>query len=84
MVAVESKDWVDQRGRKKSKAGFAKVAVASEKKEDTQKFVDKNVAKNSTVHTDGVHSLVDLDNVEVEHRAVSGNKELLDNWSYLS
>lgn len=80
LVAIESKDWVDQKGRKKLKAGFAKVTVASEKREDTQKFVDKNVAKNSTVHTDGAHSFVYLDNVEVKHRAVSGNKELLDNW----
>lgn len=80
LVAVESKDWVDQKGRKKSKAGFAKVVVASETKEEVQKFVDKGIEKNSTVHTDRGPSFMYLENVDVEHRAVSGNKELLDNW----
>src|SRR3990170_3794946 len=28
LVAIESKDWVDEKGRKKCKAGFAKVLVA--------------------------------------------------------
>jgi hypothetical protein len=32
LVAIESKDWIDEKGRKKSKAGFAKVMVAHETK----------------------------------------------------
>jgi len=80
LVAIESKDWTDQKGRKKSKAGFAKVVVTSETKEEAQKFVNKGIEKNSTVHTDRGPSFMYLDNVEVEHHAVSGNKELLDNW----
>jgi len=80
LVAIESKDWTDQKGRKKSKAGFAKVVVASETKEEAQKFVDKEIEKNAVLHTDRGPSFIYLDNVEVEHKAVSGNKELLDNW----
>lgn len=80
LVAVESKDWIDKKGRKKTKAGFAKVIVASETKEEAQKFVNKGIEKNSTLHTDRGSSLIHLENVEIEHRAVSGNKELLDHW----
>ncbi len=80
LVAVESKDWIDKKGQKKSKAGFAKVMVASETKENAQKFVDKEVEINSTLHTDRGAGIIYLNNVEIEHRAVSGNKELLDSW----
>lgn len=80
LVAIESKDWIDQKGNKKSKAGFAKVVVANETKEDAQKFVNKEIEKDSTVHSDRAPSFVHLDNVKVEHCAVSGDKELLDRW----
>ena len=80
LVAIESKDWVDPKGRKKSKAGFAKVVAANETKEEAQKFVKRSIEKNSTVRTDRSPSFIYLDQVKVEHRAVSGNKELLDHW----
>lgn len=80
LVAIESKDWFDQKGSKKSKAGFAKVIVANETKEEAQKFVNKEIEKNARVHTDNSPSFMNLDNIQVEHQAVSGNKELLDHW----
>lgn len=80
LVAIESKDWIDQKGRKKSRAGFAKVILAEETKEEVQKFVDKGIEKNSTLHTDQSPSLIHLEDVEIEHYAVSGDKELLDHW----
>lgn len=80
LVAIESKDWFDQKGSKKSKAGFAKVIVANETKEEAQKFVNKEIEKKARVHTDNSPSFMNLDNIQVEHQAVSGNKELLDRW----
>jgi len=80
LVAVESKDWVDQKGRIKTKAGFAKIVVADEAKKEVQLFVDSAIEKESTLHTDRGPSLIHVDNVKVEHHAVSGNKELLDHW----
>ena len=50
LVAIESKDWIDQHGREKSKAGFAKVIVADEKKEQAQQFVDQNISENSVLY----------------------------------
>lgn len=80
LVAIESKDWIDQHGREKSKAGFAKVIVADEKKEQAQEFVDQNISENSVLHTDNSSSFANLENVKVESKTVSGDKELLDNW----
>ena len=80
LVAVETKEWVDKKGRLKSKAGFAKVVVASETKEEVQKFVDKEIEKNATLHTDRGAGLIHIDGIDIEHRAVTGDKELLDHW----
>lgn len=80
LVAIETKEWVDKNGHKKSKAGFAKIVVASETREKAQKFVDKEIEKNSTLHTDKSQSFIHLDNVKIEHRAVNNDKELLDHW----
>ena len=80
LVAIESKDWIDQKGRKKSKAGFAKVMAVPEQKEHAQEFVDQYVADDAELHTDRGAGIMHLKNVKLEHRAVSGDKELLDNW----
>ena len=80
LVAVETKEWVDKNGRKKSRAGFAKVLVASETKKETQHFVDNAVDKNATLHTDNSPSFTHLENVDVEHKTVGTDKELLDSW----
>lgn len=80
LVAIESKDWIDRKGRKKSKAGFAKVVVASETKKEAQNFVDKTIAKNAKLHTDGSPSFIHLDNIGVEHLVVGTDPEVLDHW----
>ncbi len=80
LVAIETKEWIDKKGRIKSKAGFAKVVVASETKEEVQEFVNKEIEKNSTLHTDRGSAIIHVTGVEVEHLAVTGNKELLDHW----
>ncbi|MBA3814748.1 MAG: IS1595 family transposase [Alphaproteobacteria bacterium] len=80
LVAVETKDWIDQKGRRKPKAGFAKVLVAKENKEEAQKFVDGAFQKNSMVNTDGSPSLVHLENVDVDYQVVGSDPEMLDHW----
>jgi hypothetical protein len=80
LVAIESKDWRDQKGCRKTKAGFAKVLVARETKEDAQKFVDKAIEKNALVNTDASPSLIHLKNVDVDYQVVGSNQEMLDHW----
>lgn len=80
LVAVETKNWVDQKGRRKTKAGFAKVLVAKETKEGAQKFVDNAIEKNSMVNTDASPSFIHLENVDVDYQVVGSNQEVLDHW----
>ena len=47
LVAIESKDWVDEKGRHKSQAGFAKVMVAAETRAKAQGFVDIAIHRGS-------------------------------------
>jgi hypothetical protein len=66
LVAIETKAWVDAKGRARSRAGFAKVLVAKETKPHAQQLVDTGIRAGAMVNTDGSPSLrhvagVDLD-----------------------
>ena len=80
LVAVETKDWIDKKGRPKSKAGFAKVLIANETKKEAQEFVDKSIEKGSMVNTDGSPSLRDLKNVDVDYQVIGGEQETIEHW----
>lgn len=80
LVAVETKEWIDKKGRKKSKAGFAKVMVANETKKEAQNFVNEVVEKDAELHTDASPSFIHLENMNVKHETVGLDKELLDHW----
>lgn len=80
LVAIETKDWIDKKGRKKSKAGFAKVVVANETKKEAQEFVNKAITKNSMVNTDGSPSLKNLENIDVDYQVTGTNQEVIDYW----
>lgn len=80
LVAVESKDWIDKKGRPKSKAGFAKVIIANETKKEAQDFVDKSVQKGAMINTDGSPSLRDLKGVDVDYQVVAGNQATINHW----
>lgn len=80
LVAVETKDWVDAAGKAKSKAGFAKVVVATETKKNAQTFVDKAIEPGAMINTDGSPSLRNLERVDVDYQVVGGNKEIVKSW----
>lgn len=80
LVAIESKEWTDKNGKSKSKAGFAKVLVAKETKENAQKLVDQSIKTGAMVNTDGAPCLINLDNIDHDYQVVSGNPELCDRW----
>ena len=80
LVAVESRDWVDARGRKKSRAGFAKVMVAPESKVKIQEFLDKAIVKNSLVNTDGKPGVMDIKGVDVDYQVMNNDPKVLDHW----
>lgn len=80
LVAVETKDWIDAKGKPKSKAGFAKVVVAKETKQNAQTFVNQAVEPGSMVNTDGSPSLRNLAGVDVDYQVVGGKKEIVISW----
>ena len=80
LVAIESKDWVDDKGREKSKAGFVKVSVQPEKKQNVQEVVDKNIEPGSLVNTDGGRSVIDIKNVDHVYEVVAGDQKVVDLW----
>lgn len=80
LVAVETKDWIDDAGKPKSKAGFAKVVVAKETKENAQNFVDNVIEPGAMINTDGSPSLRNLERVDVDYQVVGGNKEIVKAW----
>ena len=80
LVAVETKNWVDAKGRKKTGAGFAKVLVAKETKQQAQDFVNKAISQNSMVNTDASPSFTHLQNVDVDYQVTGANQEVIDHW----
>lgn len=56
LIAVEQKTWVDEKGRTKSKAGFAKIHITQstkETKDEADKFVTQSIKPRSKILTDG-------------------------------
>jgi len=80
LMAVETKSWVDEKGGRKTKAGFAKIMVAKETKKEAQKFVNEAIEKDSMVNTDGSPSLIHLKSVDVDYQVVGSNQETVDHW----
>lgn len=80
LVAIETKEWIDKKGKEKSKAGFAKVLVAKETKENAQKLVDTGVKEGSFVNTDGSQSLINLERIDVDYQVVSGDPIMCAHW----
>lgn len=80
LIAVESKDWVDDRGRPKKRAGFAKVQLSRESKIRAQDFIDENVEPGSLVNTDAGNAFGDLKGVDADHRVMKQLPAALESW----
>jgi transposase-like protein len=79
-VAVEQKRWVDENGKAKMKAGFAKVCIdqfGQETKEGAEKFVKQSIKPRSILKTDGKNTYKKLNDVEVQHKALTGDEQTL-------
>ncbi len=80
LIGVESKEWTDEKGRKKPKAGFAKVKVAYETQQKAKEFVNEAVQKGSRIRRDASSRLNHLENVEVEYEKMAGKGQSFDRW----
>jgi hypothetical protein len=82
LVAIESKDWIDERGRHKSRAGFVKVLVGSPSSYNVQTILKEGIQTGAIVRTDGhkTFSMVDAPFVDINPKVTHGQKVVLDSW----
>lgn len=53
-VAIETREWIDERGRKKSKAGFAKVLIGNRNDlSAVEDFVEQNILPGAKIFSNG-------------------------------
>lgn len=81
LIAVESKEWVDEKGRPKTRAGFAKVEVTeAESFLNAQRFAAGAIERDSFVNTDGSQALRRLKGVNVDYQVTHQDGPILDRW----
>ena len=80
LIAIETKSWVDEKGRPKERAGFAKVAVSRETSIFAQRFADASLSSGTMVNTDGGASFIGLKGFDVEQQVMLEQPERLDRW----
>lgn len=82
LVAIETKSWVDDKGRSKSKAGFAKVVVANETRDNAEKFISKNIKHGAQVNTDAglAFTHAKVDGIDLDYRVMDSNREKIADW----
>lgn len=66
LLAIETKEWVDEKGRLKKKAGFAKVVVNRQTSIFSQKFAESALRPGTEIHADGAHAFDQLPGVRQE------------------
>ena len=82
LIAIESRNWIDNKGKHRPKAGFAKVYFAPEQKRDVSSFIGEDIRILSEVHTDGAKAFEhnDTEGVNLMSRPMLGDRERLEKW----
>lgn len=81
LVAIESKNWINEQGEFVSKAGFAKVYFSDETNEAANKFVSKDIRVTSTIHTDGSNAYMSgIKGVKTKSIPTYNDKTILEGW----
>lgn len=77
LVGIETKSWVDERGKTKSRAGFAKVMVKPETAIYARAFVD-GLTENALVNTDANNCYQNIP--EADCRVMKGDQQKINDW----
>jgi len=80
LIAIETKEWVDKKGKRKERAGFAKVSLTKEKQEEAKAFLAAAVEPGSRIKSDGSPAFIHQKGYEVRHQTISGSKERVESW----
>lgn len=80
-VGVQTKSWTDDRGRTKTRAGFAQIYVdphGQETKAGAEHFIRQSIKPRSQIVTDGRAMYRKMPDVSVNSKAVSGDRRLTE------
>lgn len=81
LVAIETKAWTDADGKTKERAGFAKVMVADETRENAEAFLKKGVEKGTMVNTDAGKGLIHISgDFDHDYQVMDSKRENIDRW----
>jgi transposase-like protein len=82
MVAIETKSWIDEKGNEKTKAGFAKVIVANETRENAEKFISKNIKPGSSINTAAGKAFThtSVPGIDLDYREMDSKQEKVNEW----
>ena len=81
LVAIETKSWTDSKGKLKTSAGFAKVMVAEETRENAEKFLTLGVEKGTMVNTDAGKGLIHIQgDFDHDYQVMDSKRENIDRW----
>lgn len=80
LVAIETKEWTDGKGKVKSKAGFAKIIVADETRANAQNFLDANVETDTMINTDAGSGLIHIKGYDHDYQVMDSKRENIDRW----
>jgi len=81
LIAVESRDWVDKTGEEKSKAGFAKVLINKENKENVENFLNSATDLRSEIYTDGAMAYsYGITGLNIESKNTYNDHKINEEW----
>ena len=80
LVAIETKDWIDERKRLKPRAGFVKICVSPERRKSVQEFVGKSIQPGTMVNTDGGPSMRGIKGVDHDYQVIRRDSETIQRW----
>jgi hypothetical protein len=81
LIGVETKSWFDEKGKPRSKAGFAKILIGDEARENAQKLIDKGIKTGATLKTDGAKVYAHgIKNVKIQSKKTYNDSKVLEEW----
>jgi transposase-like protein len=82
LIAVETKEFIDDKGRKKERAGFAKILVADENRHNADNFITDNIEPGATINTDASKAFTHIyrSDVDIDYREMDSQREKIDQW----
>jgi hypothetical protein len=82
LIAIEQKDWINEKGEPKRQAGFAKILIGPEDTETAKAFIDKEIEQGSFIKTDGAkaHITNKMDGYTIKSIATYNDPEVIDFW----